>query len=168
MFKILLLFFILIPIAEIALFIQIGDKIGLSATLFVVIITAIVGVNLLKQQGFRAWQNIQNTMAQGQVPAIEMAAGAQLLFAGGLLLTPGFLTDIIGFVLMVPQIRQFLAKKLIGAGLLQTNHQRGFSYSSYSCYNSNSSTQSDDHKNSFSDHGKNGGNRTIEGEFEEK
>lgn len=111
--QLLLLIFILVPIIEIAVFIQVGELIGLATTLIVVFLTAIIGVNLLKQQGLKAWQDIQQTMAQGQIPAIEMAAAAQLLFAGGLLLTPGFVTDIIGFALMVPGIRQAIALAML-------------------------------------------------------
>lgn len=98
------------------IFIEVGDKIGLGLTLLIVVLTAVIGVNLLKQQGFHSWQKIQNMMAKGQVPALEMAAAAQLLFAGGLLLTPGFLTDTLGFLLMVPEIRIMLAKRFISAG----------------------------------------------------
>lgn len=111
--QLLLLIFILIPIIEIAVFIQVGDLLGLGATLAVVFITAIIGVRLLKQQGLRTWQEVQQTTAKGQVPATEMASAAQLLFAGGLLLTPGFVTDAIGFALMVPAVRLSIAKLMM-------------------------------------------------------
>ena len=134
MFKVILSLFILVPIIEIMMFIEVGGYLGLGMTLFIVFITAILGVNLLKQQGIKAWQNIQLSMAEGKVPALEMAAAAQLLFAGGLLLTPGFVTDAIGFILMVPAVRMLLAKKIIAAGMMKSgsfNQQAGFqSYSS--------------------------------------
>lgn len=121
MFRIFAVLFILVPIVEIGVFIQVGDQIGLSKTLIIVVLTAIIGINLLKQQGFVAWREIQLSMAQGKIPAVEMAAAAQLLFAGGLLLTPGFVTDGIGFLLMVPQVRQFFAEKMISRGSFQSH-----------------------------------------------
>lgn len=134
MFKVILSLFILVPIIEIMMFIEVGGYLGLGVTLFIVLMTAILGVNLLKQQGLKAWQNIQLSMAEGKVPALEMAAAAQLLFAGGLLLTPGFVTDAVGFILMVPAVRMILAKKIIAAGIMKSasfNQQAGFqSYSS--------------------------------------
>jgi len=138
MFRFLLFLFILVPIIEIGVFIQVGDQIGLGATLVIVIITAIIGVNLLKQQGFAVMRDIQNSLNQGKVPALEIASGAQLLFAGGLLLTPGFVTDIIGFLLMVPAIRLLLAKFLISrinlsnAGMNSANFQSSSFYQSQS------------------------------------
>jgi len=138
MFRFLLFLFILVPIIEIGVFIQVGDQIGLGATLVIVIITAIIGVNLLKQQGFAVMRDIQNSLNQGKVPALEIASGAQLLFAGGLLLTPGFVTDVIGFLLMAPAIRMLLAKFLISrinlsnAGMNSANFQSSSFYQSQS------------------------------------
>lgn len=129
MFRILLILFILVPIIEIAVFIQLGEQIGLSWTLLVVVLTAIIGVNLLKQQGFKAWQQIQLSLAQGQIPAVEMAAAAQLLFAGGLLLTPGFVTDMVGFILMVPPMRLQLARILIAQGMFKAKQSHTFYHS---------------------------------------
>lgn len=159
MFRLIVLFFISVPILEIMIFIRVGDQIGLAATLSIVVVTAIIGVHLLKQQGLQSWHNIQNMMAQGQLPAIEMAAAAQLLFAGGLLLTPGFLTDIIGFSLMIPQIRMLLAKRFIVAGVTQVHTGRADPQEHVH-------TQTINQKPGF-DPVKNQG-RTIEGEFVEK
>jgi UPF0716 protein FxsA len=163
MFRILLVLFILVPIVEIAVFIQVGEQIGLSWTLLVVILTAVVGVNLLKQQGFKAWQQIQQSLAQGQMPALEMAAAAQLLFAGGLLLTPGFVTDIIGFLLMIPQVRMQLAQRLITQGVFKAKQSHNF-------YHSQASHQSfTDPESSFeNDSAKNNGGRVIEGEYQDE
>ena len=159
MFRLLVLFFILVPIIEIMIFIRVGNQIGLSSTLFIVVITAIIGVHLLKQQGLQSWQNIQNMMAQGQIPAMEMAAAAQLLFAGGLLFTPGFLTDIIGFLLMIPQIRLLLARRFISAGVTQVHTASPDSPEHAHTQSFNRQQQFDSDRN----HG-----RTIEGEFVEK
>lgn len=162
MFRFLLVLFILVPIIEIAVFIQVGEVLGLGATLFIVVITAVLGVNLLKQQGFKAWRDIQLSMAQGNIPAVEMAAGAQLLFAGGLLLTPGFVTDIIGFSLMVPQLRLYLARQMIKKGMMST---AGGSTTGSVSFTSRTNFQSGSPFDKTQD--KNPG-RTIEGEFEEK
>jgi len=152
MFRILVILFILVPIVEIAAFIKVGNALGTGKTLFIVIITAILGVYLLKQQGLKAWRDIQLSMAQGKLPAIEMAAAAQLLFAGGLLLTPGFVTDTVGFVLMIPQIRHFLAEKMIKKGILSAKS-----------VHSDHLNQQNSHSNDSLHQG-----RTVEGEFEEK
>ena len=164
MFRFLLALFIFVPIIEIAVFIQVGEVLGLGATLFIVVITAVLGVNLLKQQGFKAWQDIQLSMTQGKIPAVEMAAGAQLLFAGGLLLTPGFVTDIIGFSLMVPQVRLFLARQMIKRGMMSaasasTKTTGSVSFTSRADIPPGSSFNGAQNRDP---------GRTIEGEFEEK
>ena len=156
MFRILLILFILVPIIEIAAFIRVGEALGTSMTIFIVIVTAILGVTLLRQQGFRAWRDIQLSMAQGNIPAIEMAAGAQLLFAGGLLLTPGFVTDAVGFILMIPQVRRFLAKKMIKKGILSAR-------TNASDYSNQQNHQAEQNSNTTLNQG-----RTVEGEFEKK
>lgn len=138
------------------MFIQVGDIIGLGPTLLMVFVTAIIGVNLLKSQGLSVWQDIQNQLAQGQIPALAMASAAQLLFAGGLLLTPGFVTDIIGFSLLVPAVRLFVAKQMMKRWTIKS----GFHNASYH-------SQSDPFTTSNQYSASNEG-RTIEGEFEEQ
>ncbi|MCF6195028.1 MAG: FxsA family protein [Kangiellaceae bacterium] len=166
MFRLLVLFFIFVPIIEIMIFISVGDQIGLGPTLFIVVITAIIGVHLLKQQGLQSWHKIQNMMARGQVPAIEMAAAAQLLFAGGLLLTPGFLNDTIGFVLMVPQIRLLVAKRFISAGITQVYTGQNNQTQSFTEEQNFSTQRHKPNAEAFEKHNNHG--RTIEGVFEEK
>jgi len=152
MFRILLILFILVPIVEIAVFIQVGEQLGLGFTLIIVFATAILGVNLLKQQGFKAWHDIQSSIQSGRVPALEMASAAQLLFAGGLLLTPGFVTDSIGFLLMLPKVRDFLSVRFIA---LKSDRNAAF-YSTAS-NQQNYRTEQDSPSG-----------RTLEGEFEDK
>jgi len=152
MFRILLLLFILVPIVEIAVFIQVGEQLGLGFTLVIVFATAVLGVNLLKQQGFKAWHDIQLSIQSGRVPALEMASAAQLLFAGGLLLTPGFVTDGIGFLLMVPKVRDFLSSRFIG--LKTTNNSHFY--------------QPETSQKDYADHQDSISGRTVEGEFEDK
>ncbi len=103
---ILLFIFIVIPIAEIALFIQAGEIIGLWWTLLTVVITAIIGTNLVKRQGMNAWLRAQQAMNEDSLPIEEVFTGVCLLLSGALLLTPGFLTDSIGFALLIPSLRK--------------------------------------------------------------
>ena len=161
---ILLLLFILVPIVEIGVFIAVGDLIGLGATLLTVFVTAVVGVNLLKQQGLHAWSDIQSSIAQGRVPAVEMASAAQLLFAGGLLLTPGFVTDTIGFLLMIPAIRRLIARRLMQHWSVNFSSVSGQSYSnSHYTQSQRKSTDAFHHPDSS----RTSPGRTIEGEFED-
>ncbi|MBT5031686.1 MAG: FxsA family protein [Proteobacteria bacterium] len=117
-FLIILTLFILVPFTEIALFIKLGGSLGTFNTLLLVIATAVLGAWLVRQQGFQTLANIRNQMDAGHLPAMEMAEGVALLFAGALLLTPGFLTDTIGFCLLAPPIRRTWIKFLGRRGLV--------------------------------------------------
>lgn len=97
--------FVLIPLVEIALFIQVGGWIGLWPTLAIVVITAIVGTMLVRQQGGRAIAQLRGSINALRDPTEPLAHGAMILFAGALLLTPGFFTDACGFALLVPPVR---------------------------------------------------------------
>jgi len=147
-----LLLFILVPIVEIAVFIQVGEQLGLGLTLAIVFVTAILGVNLLKQQGFKAWHDIQLSIQSGRVPALEMASAAQLLFAGGLLLTPGFVTDGIGFLLMIPRVRDLLSSRFIALKTTTSSHFY----------------QAESERQGYAEHQGSISGRIVEGEFEEK
>lgn len=103
----LLLFFIAIPLIEIGLFIQLGGFLGLWTTLAVVLITAIIGSWLVRTQGAQAIANIRSSFSELSDPSEALAHGAMILLAGVLLLTPGFFTDAVGFLLMVPPFRLF-------------------------------------------------------------
>lgn len=105
----LLFIFIAVPVIEIGLFIQVGGAIGLLPTLAVVIITAVIGTFLLRQQGLNIVMKVQAEMAAGQMPVKNLIHGAFIVVAGLLLLTPGFFTDFIGFSLFIPQVRLMLA-----------------------------------------------------------
>ena len=104
----LFLAFLAVPLIEITLFIQIGGAIGLGWTLFIVITTAILGTYLMRQQGLRTIEKLRSSMNELTDPTEPLVHGAMILFAGALLLTPGFFTDTIGLALMVPQVRSWM------------------------------------------------------------
>ena len=116
----LLILFIAVPIVEIAIFIQAGERFGLWPALGLVILTAILGTLLLRYQGLRALRRVQESLNRGEMPIGEVFTGLCLLVAGALLLTPGFLTDGVGFALFIPGIRQ-----AIGSGLANLLMSRG-------------------------------------------
>jgi len=102
----LFLAFLAVPLIEIALFIQVGGAIGLWPTLGIVIITAIIGTWLVRSQGIMALRNLRNSFSRLDDPTEHLAHGAMILFAGALLLTPGFFTDAVGFALLIPPVRK--------------------------------------------------------------
>ncbi|MCL3881647.1 FxsA family protein [Marivita sp. GX14005] len=98
--------FLLVPLIEIGLFIQVGGLIGLWPTLGIVILTAILGTWLVRSQGAMALNNLRASFSRLEDPAEPLAHGAMILLAGALLLTPGFFTDGVGFALLAPPVRQ--------------------------------------------------------------
>ncbi len=119
----LLAAFILVPLIEIGLFIEVGGWIGLWPTLGLIILTAVIGTALLRQQGLATLRRAQSQMDAGQVPAKELFDGACLLFGGLLLLTPGFFTDAIGFLLLMPPVRDLL-RQHFGSRMTQVRMRR--------------------------------------------
>ncbi|MBY6159485.1 FxsA family protein [Mameliella alba] len=101
----LFLAFLMVPLIEIALFIQVGGLIGLWPTLAVVILTAVVGTWLVRAQGQLAMNNLRNSFSALDDPSEPLAHGAMILVSGVLLLTPGFFTDAVGFALLAPPVR---------------------------------------------------------------
>ena len=105
---IILIAMIVIPITEIAVFIEAGDLIGLWPTIGVVILTAVIGSTLLRHQGFSTMVRVQESMNAGRLPVAELFDGLCLLIAGAFLLTPGFVTDGVGLLLFMPPFRTVL------------------------------------------------------------
>lgn len=101
----LLIAFIAVPLIEIGLFIQVGGAIGLWPTLLIVLITAFLGTFLVRTQGAMALGQVRNSFSDMRDPTEPLAHGAMILFAGALLLTPGFFTDAVGFSLLIPAVR---------------------------------------------------------------
>lgn len=112
-FSILFLLLIIVPIIEIYLLIQIGGLIGAWPTIFAVIFTAVVGAWLIRLQGFSTIARIRDTLNKGGLPAIEMLEGVVLLVAGAFLMTPGFFTDTVGFLCLIPALRRAAILRLI-------------------------------------------------------
>ena len=111
-FSLIPFFLLVIPIAEIAVFILIGREIGVLATLGAVLVTAIIGSVLLRVQGLALVNRIRAELEADRVPGKDLRNGAMILVAGILLLTPGFVTDSIGFLLFVPAFRDLLWRML--------------------------------------------------------
>jgi UPF0716 protein FxsA len=109
----LLLLFIVVPIAELAVIIQVGQEIGVWWTIALLVADAVLGSVLARSQGRAAWRRFNVAMQTGRVPAREVLDGALVLFGGALLLTPGFLTDLLGLVLLVPPTRALVRAVLV-------------------------------------------------------
>lgn len=108
--RFLLLLFIVIPVIEITVLINVGQAIGTWYTVGLVLLSAFVGVNMLRYQGLSTLARAQERMNIGQIPGDEMVEGIVLAVGGALLLTPGFVTDVIGFVCLIPLSRRWLAR----------------------------------------------------------
>jgi len=108
MFSRLLLLFILIPLVELALLIEIGQHVGVWPTIALVVGTGFIGASLARWQGFRVLMRIQEELRNGRIPAGELIDGLLILAGGLLLLTPGLLTDLVGFSALVPGTRKII------------------------------------------------------------
>ncbi|HGS4493065.1 TPA: FxsA family protein [Vibrio cholerae] len=152
MFPILLFLFIAVPVIEIVLFIQVGGVLGVWPTIALVLLTAIVGASLVRSQGLQTLLTVQQRLAQGQLPAQQILEGVMLAVAGVLLLTPGFFTDILGMLVLLPAPRAYLAKQLMSRVVVGNIHASGAGF---------------EQPNPFHDRANPNGT-TYEGEFERK
>lgn len=118
--RILFLLFIIVPVIEMWLLIKVGSLIGAFPTIALVLLTAVIGVALLRRQGLSTLIRGNQKLEQGQLPAEEMVEGLILAVSGALLLTPGFVTDFVGFLGLLPYTRRAIVRKLISQGTLQT------------------------------------------------
>ena len=109
----LFLLFVIIPIIEMVLLIEVGGLIGVFPTVALVVFTATVGIWLLRLEGVATWFRLQQRLAQGELPGGELIEGVLLLIGGALLLTPGFFTDTIGFCCLIPITRRKMAAALL-------------------------------------------------------
>ena len=100
--------FLIVPVIELALLLSVGSRIGVGATLAIIIGTAIVGASLTRREGLKTWWRFQDKLTTGAFPNEELLDGLMILVAGALLLTPGFLTDAVGFTLLIPGSRRVI------------------------------------------------------------
>ena len=104
----LIMLFAGVPFIEMLILIKLGEVIGFWPTMWLVIITGILGASLARHQGLRVFQEIQRELAEGHVPAAQMIDGLLVLIGGIVLLTPGLITDLIGFSLLIPMVRGWI------------------------------------------------------------
>ena len=109
----LLMLFIAVPVAELYILIEVGKRIGSLTTIGIIILTGILGAYLVKSQGFIILKKIQNDLNEGIMPGDSLIQGAIILAGGILLLTPGFVTDIAGFIFLIPVSRNIVKKYLL-------------------------------------------------------
>lgn len=121
----LFLLFIIVPVIEIALFIEVGGIIGTWPTVGLIVLTAFLGSWLLRRQGLAAMREVQARLMAGDQPTQLLAEGAMILFAGALLLTPGFFTDATGLALLLPPVRRWLWHRLKNRVAVRTAAMRG-------------------------------------------
>lgn len=119
MFARLFILFTILPATELYLLIRIGRVIGGERTIAIIIITGIIGAYLARREGSRVWFAVQNKLSSGQMPGDELIEALLILVAGAVLLTPGFITDAVGFALLIPPIRkkavEYLKKRFAGS-----------------------------------------------------
>jgi len=180
MFRLLFLLFIIIPIIEITVLIQVGGLIGAWPTIAIVIISAWLGAKYIRHQGLATMQSVQTKMAQGEMPSGEIVTGFMLLVAGILLVTPGFITDVLGLLLLIPNARQVLARAVqkhikVGGGNVFGAHTHFNSSSSsftqetgHTYENEASQTDIFTEKKAIPSEKNNHHGETIEGDFQRK
>jgi len=160
MFPLVAAIFLIVPIIEIYLLIQVGQVIGAGWTIFLVVATAVIGVALLRIQGLSTLNRAQQKLQQNELPAREILEGMGLVVAGALLLTPGFFTDTIGFLLLFPPSRVWLAGRLLRQVDVSSVGARGAGADpADSGPSADAETGAD---------GREGGPVTLEGEYERK
>lgn len=142
-----LITFITVPLVEMVILIEVGSLIGAIPTVGLVVLTATIGLWLLKLEGLATLARVQAKLSQGQLPETELLEGIMLLVGGALLLTPGFITDGLGFTCLLPGLRRPIARWIIRQGLLKAVVKSGRTFQT--------------------DHSESGGT-TIDGEFIEE
>ncbi len=123
-FRLFFLALVAIPLLEIYLFIKVGGAIGVWQTVLVVLITAVIGAWAWRRQGLATLRRVQESMARNELPALPMLEGVLLMLAGALLITPGFFTDTLGFLLLIPLLRSRLASYMIFKGIFTSVQSR--------------------------------------------
>jgi len=135
--RFLFLIFIAVPLVEMLLLFEVSERIGGFTTLGLVVATAVIGVQILKRQGFSTLTRANRRLESGELPAQEIVEGMMLAGAGALLLTPGFLTDTIGFIFLTGPLRRPLARRIMRSGVIHAaggGARSGFSFYSGTRY----------------------------------
>jgi UPF0716 protein FxsA len=128
MFGRMLLLFIFLPMVELYLLIMLGSRIGAMPTIGLIVFTGLLGASLARQQGLSVLSRIQKEMASGKPPTQELVEGALVVVGGIVLLTPGIITDIFGFSLLLPSIRKALCRTLTKSFTKKVGRSTGFSH----------------------------------------
>ena len=121
---VLFLLFVVVPLVEIYVLVQVGQVIGAWWTILLLVVDSLVGAWLVRREGGRAWAALRTALSSGRMPATELADAALVLVGGTLLLTPGFLTDVVGFALVLPFTRP-VARRLVAAAIARRLAKRG-------------------------------------------
>jgi UPF0716 protein FxsA len=114
MLPLLLLLFIVVPLLELYVILQVGEAIGVLPTIALLIVDSLLGAALMRSQGRAVWQRFQSTMQAGRIPHREVFDGVLVIFGGAFLITPGFLTDIIGILFLAPPTRALIRRVFLG------------------------------------------------------
>ncbi|EGN75321.1 protein affecting phage T7 exclusion by the F plasmid [Idiomarina sp. A28L] len=121
MFPVIFLLFIVMPLLEIFVLIQVGSIIGGLNTILILVVTAVIGAALVRNQGMQAWQQAQQRMAVGEMPGLQLAEGILIFVSGLMFVTPGLITDVFAILLLMPFIRRPLAQKIMARMQVQVN-----------------------------------------------
>jgi UPF0716 protein FxsA len=125
MLPLLAALFVVVPIAELAVLITVGRVIGAGWTILLVIFVSVVGAWLARREGMIAWRRFQGALIEGRVPTTEVADGAMILMAGALMVTPGFISDVVAIGLLIPPIRALARRSLVQALVKRSLRQAG-------------------------------------------
>lgn len=153
--------FVIVPLIELYILLEVGEIIGAGITFLIIIATAFIGTRLVRQQGLSTWHSIQQQMQMGQIPAQSLFDGICILVSGVLLITPGFITDIVGMLLLTPPFRIALYAQVgrhIKVRTMGAPHGSPFSQQN--------SAQSPFEQKSFEQNPRQG--ETLEGEYQRK
>ncbi len=119
LFRLLFLLLLFIPLIEVYLLIKVGALIGVIPTVALVVFTAVLGAQLMRHQGLATLARVQTLLARGELPTVPMLEGVVILVSGALLLTPGFLTDTLGFLGLIPPVRRAVIWFVLRRGLVR-------------------------------------------------
>ena len=119
LFRHIFLTILVFALAEAVLLAKVGTAIGWPITILMIVTTAMIGSAMFRHQGLATWLRVNERMAQGEMPGQELIEGVLLLLGGALLITPGFITDAIGFACLIPATRKPMAKWMLSKGVMQ-------------------------------------------------